>query len=555
MDFLAESIGLLDLNGVCSTQQSDDTTFDAIEGGNRSSGGHITRSTLFVPWQEMNDVENSCGKQDSHEGERTADDQSGEGRGGSSNGDVCDKEHSDEEPNQASTPLEQSLESLFSPLSSLTANSPLTLSASSSSALNFTPRREQSTLADDVVSSLSPFNYHEQPSFRSNNERRTQYVQLAPKVNSTTPINLQSDSVLTKYVTKRIDSRTNYNCFTGNIDAMTGHLLHGTMLNRSTGEVYEGPFVTTTVPVGSNNPSRNGAQVADDAAEYETISMRHGKGATCRFSNGMKFFGAYEWDHPKSGVWMGGDWTYEGPLLVVDEDDTEQYNSTSSASSLPRSSSSSNIAGKLSPGRVIGIATPLPGSVLFHGTGRLIRSDGLVYEGEFMHGLANGVGRELLANGQGAYYGEFADGLRHDVGTLMENYEEGYKCDCEFDGGDESQGEERHHSREQQVVSRLKGENASTPQSVDNGPDFAAGGAPLSPIGTVSGPPTTSDFDSFPNDAVQLASAGKEEVSTPSTGNGSNACVLRCQLNNTTASSITMSIGDESIPVPAIQTS
>jgi hypothetical protein len=30
---------------------------------------------------------------------------------------------------------------------------------------------------------------------------------------------------------------------------------------------------------------------------------------------------------------------------------------------------------------------------------------------------------------------------------------------------------------------------------------------------------------------------------------------LRCQLNNTTASSITMSIGDESIPVPAIQTS
>ena len=99
---------------------------------------------------------------------------------------------------------------------------------------------------------------------------------------------------------------------------------------------------------------------------------------------------------------------------------------------------------------------PLPGSVVFHGKGRFTRADGLVYNGEFMNGLANGVGKETLTNVGHVYTGEFQDGLRHGLGTLMEPH------------SSQSEEEEGDH--------RL-----DTNQSVDPGPDAAAGGALSSP--------------------------------------------------------------------------
>jgi len=152
--------------------------------------------------------------------------------------------------------------------------------------------------------------------------------------------------------------------------------------------------------------------------------------------------------------------------------------------------------------KVIGIPHTLPGSVVFHGSGRFSRPDGLVYQGDFLHGLANGVGKETSAHGRGVYHGEFCDGLRHGVGTLMEDYEEesddggglegDCNCDCEEDVDErlhdqQEQGDEflsRSEDADNAVSSTETDDNASTLEDnndvdrirSDHGPDFAAGG-------------------------------------------------------------------------------
>ena len=216
------------------------------------------------------------------------------------------------------------------------------------------------------------------------------------------------------------------------------------MLNRFTGEVYEGPFVTATIPVrhdGSNRTnSHHRTTRCDEAApapdkakkiSYETISLRHGSEASCRFSNGMKFVGSYEWDRPKFGTWMGGDWTYEGPLIVAEEGACTGGGIVGIGDPSPAAAESSL---SFPTNRLlIGVSAPLPGSVLFHGKGRFLRSDGSIYEGEFSYGLAHGVGKEIFPGGKGFFCGEFCKGLRHGVGTLMEDCDDGDGefCECE----------------------------------------------------------------------------------------------------------------------------
>jgi len=155
--------------------------------------------------------------------------------------------------------------------------------------------------------------------------------------------------------------------------------------------------------------------------------------------------------------------------------------------------------------KVIGIPHTLPGSVVFHGSGQFARPDGLVYQGDFLHGLANGVGKETSAHGRGVYHGEFFDGLRHGVGTLMEDYEEdsgdgaGLEGDC--DCGCEEDVDERLHDQQEQVplgdeflsrledadnvISSTETDDSASPlednndvdrQQSNHGPDFAAGG-------------------------------------------------------------------------------
>ena len=139
-------------------------------------------------------------------------------------------------------------------------------------------------------------------------------IPLPPtSVPATAPIMpVVADNVLTKHVTQRIDARTNYDCFTGIVDAVTGHLIHGTMLYRQTGDVYEGPFITRYASAANTINSNS--------------SLRHGIHAKCQYSNGMQFAGSFEYDHPQAGTWIGADddWTYEGPLVVMVEEKSEK---------------------------------------------------------------------------------------------------------------------------------------------------------------------------------------------------------------------------------------
>jgi len=190
---------------------------------------------------------------------------------------------------------------------------------------------------------------------------------------------------------------------------------------------------------------------------------------------------------------------------------------------------------KKHPQNAIGVPPPgLPGSVLFHGRGRFARpADGSSYEGEFANGLANGVGREILPRGGGTYVGEFRDGLRHGVGTLMEDY----SSDEDDDDDDRGSGaEDRHGSSIGEFDDRpaKEGEidcdggdaDMGGDQSVDTGPDFAAGVTKsstadnaLTPnsnaVGSMASPPRGSGSNS--SSAPRHGSSTNLEPKTPRT--------------------------------------
>ena len=88
------------------------------------------------------------------------------------------------------------------------------------------------------------------------------------------------DFPLAVHVGQRIDARTIFDCFTGYVDGVTGHLLRGTMIYRHTGAVYRGPFVTG---YHLNHHLEGGSSkiVASSA-----IPLRHGRNATCMWSDG-----------------------------------------------------------------------------------------------------------------------------------------------------------------------------------------------------------------------------------------------------------------------------
>eukprot|EP00986_Skeletonema_menzelii_P010987 scaffold5513_cov141-Skeletonema_menzelii.AAC.3 len=328
-------------------------------------------------------------------------------------------------------------------------------------------------------------------------------------ISPSTPHNNNNNSTagtqLTRLVTQRIDARTNYNCFTGTVDAVTGEIIHGTLVNRITGEVYEGPFVSgprqsqnqALAPHDYNNNNNFECGSADTSeTQFKTVSLRHGSNATSHFTNGMTFQGTYEFDRPKFGKWIMKDndgideWMYEGPLIVVGMDDTSKSGGTTltplrgrqspsplSANLSPINSapSSGNLTtASLSTNRVIGTSNPLPGSVLFHGNGTFVRySDGMRYKGEFHHGLAHGVGKETILNfggdGESVYQGEYMNGLRHGVGTLIEDVV--IEDDDLGDSGDE--GDEYCDQCCHRMLLAVEEEYDGT----DNGPDFAAGGS------------------------------------------------------------------------------
>ena len=623
MEFLAESIGLLDMDSnVTTTTSSGQPTTNNTNNYYTGWGGHIARSLLF--YQEVLSELNDAAAADTDE-----DDDGGggdeEARPPNDQQSTVDTENCTESTNiddgdcqQEVIKQSQSLSPLSSLIPPLAAFSPLSPSSdSSSSTMNksygslsssdavvgkMSPLRKQfiendsndgkllpminydnnytaankksskaaveaafSTTDSNVqLSSSSPIplqpNTTSSTSIPTNNNAN--YTTTIPATNATTTSSFSPpENLLTKHVTQRIDARTNYHCFTGNIDAITGHLLHGTMLHRFTGEVYEGPFITTNTYHNNNHNSSSSSSSnnsttycnshekdnysQNDNGDYGTMTcIRHGMGATCQYSNGMKFVGSYEWDYPKKGTYIsGGEWTYEGPLIRAVEEDSAGgvggrrrrrmdanfhgamgNNNINNTGGSGGGGGSGTIAtftdmgtfgiGKASSNKVIGTTHPLPGSVVFEGTGRFLRSDGLVYQGEFTNGLAHGVGKEILPHGEGVYYGEFAFGLRHGVGTLMEDVvceeddssideseweweEEEEECGCTCRESECRIGESQGVCAEEQsqlvmgdenddaniIISSPAGSSINKEQSgMNNGPDFAAGGEPPSSI-------------------------------------------------------------------------
>jgi len=494
MEFLAESIGLLDIDESCRATvgsvplQNDNTTTD-------ESNNNVLSILNFSSWGEpsnerqesdstveVSNIEGLCtGASSDAINERkkiyaqkhmissgnytkSSDGRHSSFTKSSEGGSSFDQEEEGE--------LEVSNVSL---LSSLTPASPLTMSCSSlnlmsstnlhSSSIEINERRLSSSGLDCIADDLdTAFQDGLNRSTPLNTPRNHNESILDVNVKEHTPLRIctahaatkrrtsvDSDT-LTKQVTQRIDARTNYDCFTGSVDAVTGNIIHGTMLYRQTGTVYEGPFITKYIHPERRKSIDNiispiKTEEGDMTTTCDTIPLRHGLNAKCQWSNGVVFQGSWEYDHPKYGVYTGEDWSYEGPLLVVKKEDDHnlQTNETIPSSPPSENSETSNIA------RCIGFPIPLPGSVVFHGKGRFTRSDGLVYNGEFINGLANGVGKETLTKVGHVYTGEFQYGLRHGLGTLMEPY--------------------TSQSEEEESDGRLE-----SSQNVDPGPDAAAGG-------------------------------------------------------------------------------
>jgi hypothetical protein len=233
--------------------------------------------------------------------------------------------------------------SILSSISSLTPNDPLTLSSSTL----FNTSLSSSTLFD----SRTTLNIDENPSVVEEGDEKTDD-------SSSRPLDVQF-------------------CGTGFIT------------NRSTGEVYEGPFISVPSAI---DPS-------------SVRLLRHGREATCTYPNGMKFEGDFEWDRPKKGTWTNGEeWTYEGTFVEA----TGASIDSESIWSFSTRGSSVPVESKF---HLIGTRTPLPGSVLFHGTGRFSR-DGYIYHGEFSYGLAHGWGKETLSNKGVVFRGKFCKGMR-----------------------------------------------------------------------------------------------------------------------------------------------
>ena len=102
--------------------------------------------------------------------------------------------------------------------------------------------------------------------------------------------------------------------------------------------------------------------------------QRHGDGVVCTYADGSKFLGSYRYDEPSEGTLICENLTYTGTFA--------------------------------------------PG-FRFHGSrGKLAKSNGSTYEGEFRNSLYHGSGKMTYPDSS-VYTGEFLEGKRHGVGTLL----------------------------------------------------------------------------------------------------------------------------------------
>lgn len=194
---------------------------------------------------------------------------------------------------------------------------------------------------------------------------------------------------LTKNVQEKI--LPNGDVFTGEIDAVSGDLVHGIMLYKALKERYEGPFL--------NN-------------------MRHGNCAVCQKldKNDAKFVGSFKDDQFHEGTLITKEFTYTGDFARGD------------------------FANPVFHGRGI-LARRLNETVYegdfrenqYDGHGMLTTADGNRYDGSFSSGKKSGLGTMQYRDGS-SYTGEWVLDLRHGKGVRNSaNNGRIYRGDFEYD--------------------------------------------------------------------------------------------------------------------------
>lgn len=180
--------------------------------------------------------------------------------------------------------------------------------------------------------------------------------------------NRPEKSILAKQVVKKVG--INGDLFSGLADAVTGEIIHGRLTYSRNGDIYDGPFLQ---------------------------GRRHGDGGILTKLDGSKFLGSFCNDHPHEGTLVTPQFTYQGQLLLPNNDFSPVADE-STAQNLP---------------------SYLQASLIFHGqNATLVQETGDVYEGDFSHGRFHGQGRERTASGLD-YSGTFRSGKWHGTGELI----------------------------------------------------------------------------------------------------------------------------------------
>lgn len=193
-------------------------------------------------------------------------------------------------------------------------------------------------------------------------------------------------------------NRVQIGSFSGIIDMITGFPVHGRLNYFASPEsfvvssYYEGPFLNNKRH-GSNglwiNPDllfndENADNINNRLDDDDNLSLSSGGSLFGGGQNNSeiavdsKFLGTFRNDLPVKGILVTPNYTYEGSFVSTDNKATK-----------------------------------------FHGKGRLCKTNGDLYEGEFLNGLYHFVGKLTSGeNGETRYNGEWRHGLKNGIGTL-----------------------------------------------------------------------------------------------------------------------------------------
>jgi hypothetical protein len=209
-------------------------------------------------------------------------------------------------------------------------------------------------------------------------------------------VSLDKEVFLTKHIGDKV--LANGATFTGEVDAVTGDLIHGVLIDKQLNEHYEGPFVN---------------------------DMRDGEGAiSTKLDGSSKFVGSYSNDCFLHGTLITKDFTYTGdfgggsftrPIFhgrgllarsdaTVYEGDFQDHRYEGQG--VLMNSTRDRYDGRFSNGRKSGLGT-------------MQYQDGSKYSGDWELDLRHGKGAYENSNGTRTYHGEFQYDHPHGNGILV----------------------------------------------------------------------------------------------------------------------------------------